>query len=75
MQIYSLNDFIKRGCQVEYTRILIDEKIWYTFGLEWFGEPWLELNPEVFMEILVGTRLQSQNTQSYPQFILDHLNL
>lgn len=33
-----IKEFTQEGCQVEYTRLVVHNKMWYTFGLESFSE-------------------------------------
>lgn len=65
-------DIIERvpfGCQVEYTRILIDKKEWFTFGLEWFGDTHLDPEKE-FIEWIIGeTKLEEKDSLGYNEFI------
>lgn len=75
LQIYDPSKLLNRGCQVEYTRIKISDDVWYTFGLEWFGEQWIEIKPEIMKEILGNAFFKQVDAKSYPHFIMGHLNL
>lgn len=57
------------GCQIEYTRLLINKKEWFTFGVEWFGEKNIELDAILFSEILGESNLTAEDSFSYPQFL------
>ncbi len=74
-KIFSISDILKQGCQLEYTKIQIEDKSWYTFGLEWFGTPWLELEPQIFDGILGSYSLGLEHSKSYPQFLMEILDL
>lgn len=57
------------GCQIEYTRLLIHKKEWFTFGVEWFGEKSIETGTNIFSEILGDTKLTTKESYSYVQFL------
>ena len=75
MEIFDIGEILDHGCQLEYTRIDIEDKSWYTLGLEWFGRPWLELEPEILAGILGNSSLGSEQSKSYPQFLIEYLSL
>lgn len=61
---------IPNGCQLEYTRIEINDKeAYYTFGLEWFGEPEIELEPAFIAEILGDTEFNFEESMGYAEFL------
>ncbi|MGB7394725.1 MAG: hypothetical protein WA913_10055, partial [Pricia sp.] len=53
------------GCQVEYSQIRLNEEIWHTFGLEWFGDRCLKLDEEIVTDIFGSTELQMQQSKGY----------
>ena len=57
------------GCQIEYTRLRIHNKEWFTFGVEWFGEKSIEPGTNIFSEILGDTNLTKEESYSYAQFL------
>lgn len=67
--IVSIDEFIPYGCQVEYTRIEINKKIWYSFAIEWFGEKELKVAPELIEEILGGTSFDTKSSMGYAEFL------
>ena len=69
--ILSLDIPIARGCQLEYTELEVGGELYYSFGLEWFGEPWIDLSQKLLKEILGISDLSEQTTSSYPSFLLD----
>ncbi len=73
-QISGSVQFPERGCQAEYTELKILGKTWYTFGLEWFGEPWTDLSPELVNLIFTAVVLQTENIRSYPYFLSEQLS-
>ena len=71
LRIFGLDIIIPRGCQLEYTKLEVGGELWYSFGLEWFGEPWMDLSLKFLKEILGNIELSEQTTRSYPSFLLD----
>lgn len=41
-----LDKFIS-GYQIEYTKLLIKDKIYYSFALEWFGDKFIDLESKL----------------------------
>ncbi len=75
IEIFDMGEILEHGCQLEYTRIHLADKSWYTLGLEWFGRPWLELDPEILEGILGNSNLGAEHSKSYPQFLLEFISL
>ena len=73
VQIYDLGKPLSVGCQVEYTHLQITEENWYSFGLEWFGNQWLELPNEILSDLLEDIVLPVSNSSGYPGFLLKRL--
>ncbi len=71
LTVYKLDMGISRGCQLEYTELEVGGELYYSVGLEWFGEPWIDLNQKFLKEFLGATDLSEQTTSSYPSFLLD----
>jgi len=69
LSIHDIKDFLSFGCQVEYTRLVIDGTESFTFGLEWFGDEYLELDPSLIAEVLGDTVLKMEDSMGYPAFI------
>ncbi|MBM1105893.1 hypothetical protein JQC67_07075 [Aurantibacter crassamenti] len=57
------------GCQIEYSRIHIKDKTWYTFGLEWFGHEFLNLDSTLISEITGETNFRLRQSMGYPTFL------
>ncbi len=55
--------------QLEYTRVRIQNRFWYTFGLEWPAETPVEIPAPFFSGILPSESLQRQESMSYPSFL------
>lgn len=72
-RILDINEPVSLGCQLEYTRIKVNEDLWYTFNLEWFGDDWIDPGAEVFYELLGSTKLTEFNSMSYAGFINRYL--
>ena len=68
-EIRSISENLSSGCQMEYTRLLIKEKTWYSFALEWFGEPAFDPGEEFFLRMLGETILHSENSMGYPELL------
>lgn len=66
----NLSEHLDDGCQVEYTRILVNGRQWYTFGLEYFGNKVVEPDSSVLDALLEGTKLSRQDAMSYPKFFI-----
>lgn len=54
---------------LEYTRVGIQNRFWYTFGLEWLAETPVEIPPPFFSGILPPEGLQRQESMGYPSFL------
>lgn len=61
--------FIPYGCQIEYTRVKLREEVWYTFGIEWFGEKELNFDLSLIDEIIGETELKAENSMGYAEFL------
>lgn len=55
--------------QLEYTRVGIQNRFWYTFGLEWLAETPMEIPGPFFSGILPPESLQRQESMGYPSFL------
>ncbi|TBW25783.1 hypothetical protein [Gramella sp. KN1008] len=60
---------IDYGCQIEYTRITINNRTWFTFGLEWFGEKELKVDSELLNDILGNTVFNIGSSMGYAEFL------
>lgn len=67
--ILPIKAFVNFGCQVEFTNLIIDGKIYNTFALEWFGKETLELGQEFMNEILGPTKLLKLDSMGYGEFL------
>ena len=70
LKIFSLDIPITRGCQLEYTKLEVEGKLYYSFGLEWFGEPWLSIDHPILNELLQNSDIPWGKYKSYPEFLL-----
>lgn len=68
--IHDIRDFIPSGCQIEYTRLMIEGNERYTFGLEWFGDEYVELDTKLIEDVLGDTKLESKDSMGYAQFLI-----
>ena len=55
--------------QLEYTRISLGRRQWYTFGLEWPAESPVRIPDSFFVGVFKGTRLQKGQSMGYPAFL------
>lgn len=65
----NLEQDIPYGCQVEYTRIELNENVWYSFGLEWFGPKIIKVEPVFIEEILGNTVLKPEQSMGYAELL------
>lgn len=68
-QLVPMDQFPSFGCQVEYTRINVHRETWFSFGLEWFGEKSLDLDPTLIQEIIGESQLDVMDNMGYPEFL------
>ena len=66
----NLSEHLNDGCQVEYTRIIVNGQQWYTFGLEYFGKKVVEPDSDFLAGLLEETELSKQDAMSYPKFFM-----
>lgn len=64
-----ISDEINDGCQIEYTKITIDEFNYFTFGLEWPGTGCCEISPAYFSKVLGKTKMSLNDSMGYPEFL------
>ena len=64
-----LDEFPDFGCQIEYTRIKVQDDIAYTFALEWFGDKELKIDLALIKEIIGESRLQASDSMGYAEFL------
>lgn len=57
------------GCQVDYTRVTIRNRHWFTLGLECFGDAPMLADRDWLHGIFGGMRLSAQSSMSYPEFL------
>lgn len=64
---------VDSGCQLEYTDFELNDKRWFTFGLEWFGNETVYIEPDLISEILGDSALGCQQSMGYAEFLLNNL--
>lgn len=62
-------EMVPAACQVEYARLLVGGNRWYSFGLEWFGEPIVNVVQRILEEILGDSTLDVGESLSYAAFL------
>lgn len=65
----------RNGCQIEYTVVTIGKKIWYTFGLEWFGDEYLEIPSSLISKIVGESTFSLKQSMGYSAFLNSFDNL
>ena len=65
----NLNQYLGEGCQMEYTRVIVWEQEWFTFGLEWFGNKQIPLHPKLLESVLGNVQLKKKYSMGYPHFL------
>lgn len=57
------------GCQIEYARVVLNGKEWYSYCLEWFGGSTIAMD-ELSDTIVDSLELKTEDSFSYPQLFL-----
>jgi hypothetical protein len=60
---------VTAGCQIEFTRLSLDGRQWYTFGLEWFGAGYTPLPDKLVNEILGPSTFSAGESMGYAEFL------
>ena len=69
LKIHNIKEILPAGCQVEYTKLKIKNKEWFTFAVEWFGDSFFELNKLHLDAILGETAVRENNSFGYNEFL------
>lgn len=69
LKIIDLETKPTSGCQVEYTKLQILGSIFYTFGFEWFGNEFINLPEQLFLEIVGKSHLKIHDSMGYAEFL------
>jgi len=64
-----MDEYPEFGCQVEYTRLKVKDELWYTLGLEWFGEKELKFDFSLLSKIFGDQQLEEENSMGYAAFL------
>ncbi|MCB7480460.1 hypothetical protein [Christiangramia sediminis] len=64
-----MDEYPDFGCQVEYTRLKVKDELWYTLGLEWFGEKELKFDFSLLNKIFGDQQLEEENSMGYSAFL------
>lgn len=64
-----MDEYLEYGCQVEYTRLKIKGELWYTLGLEWFGDKEFEFDFSVLKKMFGDQQLKGKNSMGYAEFL------
>lgn len=68
-RLLNFNEMVPAGCLVEYTRVVAQQVEWYTFGLEWFGDNFIEPEQSIIDDILGDGLLSLEDSMGYPEFL------
>jgi hypothetical protein len=68
-QTHDINEVLPIGCQIEYTKLEVEGKIWYTFAIEWFGDFIIQLDNDHISEMLGDTIFTANESFGYNAFI------
>ncbi|MEH0154049.1 hypothetical protein V6R21_07855 [Limibacter armeniacum] len=67
--LVNANCWVDYGCQIEYTRLKINGKQWFTFAFDWFGNQQIKLEVDFINEILEDDFLKLNTSLSYAGFL------
>lgn len=69
IMLLDIDDKVPYGCQIEYTRVTIAYAVFYSFGLEWFGDTSLDLSRVLLADILGAAKLSKEESMGYGAFL------
>ena len=69
LKIHNIKEILPAGCQVEYTKLKINNEQWFTFAAERFGETFFELSKFHVDAILGETVVTENHSFGYSEFI------
>ena len=69
IEIHDITKMIGSGCQIEYARIKVKDKVRYSFNLEWFGNEFLNLDSSFISEIFGDSVLKLEDSMGYGSFL------
>ncbi|MBX3256998.1 MAG: hypothetical protein KF862_22870 [Chitinophagaceae bacterium] len=70
LQLFPPSERLASGCQVEHTTLdLGDNKILFSFAVEWFGERTLQLYDPLIKEICGSTKLEEAESFAYNRLL------
>ncbi|MBV7529151.1 hypothetical protein [Chitinophaga sp. sic0106] len=67
--VHDISQKIESGCQIEYTAVEIQEKQYFTFGIEWFGRADPREYAGYIGNVVADCNLPATNSLTYPMFI------
>ncbi|MUH34593.1 hypothetical protein D9O36_01960 [Zobellia amurskyensis] len=69
LEIRKTTEDIESGCQIEYSKVTVKNKISYTFGFEWFGKEKVFFDETFLSTILGDTKLTLNQSMGYAEFL------
>ncbi|WP_276166381.1 hypothetical protein [Zobellia alginiliquefaciens] len=69
LEIRQTTEGEESGCQIEYSKVTVKNKISYTFGFEWFGKEKVFLDNALLSAILGDSKLTLNQSMGYAEFL------
>lgn len=64
-----ISENVPSGCQIEYSRVVLNQETWYSFNLEWFGNESTEPVLRLMHDLMRNSRFVSEDSMSYAGFL------
>ncbi|MBU3025207.1 hypothetical protein Q4603_20095 [Zobellia galactanivorans] len=69
LEIKQTAEGVESGCQIEYSKVAVKNKISYTLGFEWFGKEKVFLDDALLCAIFGDTKLTLNQSMGYAEFL------
>jgi len=69
IQFYDITEIVDSGCQLEYSRIKVNDRLFFSFNLEWFGDEFVALDAAFISEIVGPGFLKLEDSMGYASFL------
>lgn len=69
LEFHDIGTYLDQGCQIEYTRVILSGEVWYTFAVEWFGDAYFRLPPDLLDAIFGKMEYRIEQSKGYTEFI------
>jgi hypothetical protein len=67
--LMDIKEIVDYGCQIEYTKLVINDSEYFTFCFEWFGKKTIGLEQSLLKQITGNSSLDIQDSYGYPEFL------